>query len=102
MRAFREDLLELAMSSSTSYNPWQPKRSSLQFIYRYSFLIKAGVDYNNTTCSTNVDKFDYLQRDAKHIGLDYTFNPNRIFNKSFVSPDTNSIVYDKNRINIFN
>jgi len=50
---------------------------------------------NNELNSIDVDKFDYLQRDAKHIGLDYTFNPNRIFNKSFVSPDTNSIVYDK-------
>ena len=50
---------------------------------------------NNELNSIDVDKLDYLQRDAKHIGLDYTFNPDRIFNKSFISPITNSIVYDK-------
>ena len=49
---------------------------------------------NNELNSIDVDKLDYLQRDAKHIGLDYTFGPARILNKSFVSPDTNSIVYD--------
>lgn len=50
---------------------------------------------NNKLNSIDVDKLDYLQRDAKHIGLDCTFNPYRIFNKSFVSTETNSIVYDK-------
>ena len=45
--------------------------------------------------SIDVDKLDYLQRDAKHIGLHYTFNPTRIFNKSFISRQTNSIVYDQ-------
>ena len=57
---------------------------------------------NNELNSIDVDKLDYLQRDAKHIGLDYTFDPNRIFNKSHISADTNSIVYDKNiESNIF-
>ena len=57
---------------------------------------------NNELNSIDVDKLDYLQRDAKHIGLDYTFDPNRIFNKSFISPTTNSIVYHKNiESNIF-
>tara|TARA_B110000208_G_scaffold191999_1_gene261645 strand:+ start:2312 stop:3508 length:1197 start_codon:yes stop_codon:yes gene_type:complete len=47
---------------------------------------------NNRLTSVDVDKFDYLQRDSKHIGLDYTFDCERIFNKSHVH--NNSIVYD--------
>lgn len=46
---------------------------------------------NNTTNNIDVDKLDYLQRDPNHIGLDYSFNPGRIFNKSYVIND--SIVY---------
>lgn len=47
---------------------------------------------NNTINSIDVDKFDYLLRDPKHIGLDYSFNYNRIFIKSSVIG--NDIVYD--------
>ena len=46
---------------------------------------------NNTINSIDVDKFDYL-RDPKHIGLDYSFNYNRIFLKSKIIDD--EIVYD--------
>jgi len=38
VRAFRDDLLELAMSSLTSYNPWQPKHCSLQIhLYKVQY-----------------------------------------------------------------
>jgi deoxynucleoside triphosphate triphosphohydrolase SAMHD1 len=47
---------------------------------------------NNTINSIDVDKFDYLLRDPKHIGLDYSFNYNRIFLKSKIIND--EIVYD--------
>lgn len=47
---------------------------------------------NNTINSIDVDKFDYLLRDPKHIGLDYSFNYNRIFLKSKIIDD--EIVYD--------
>ena len=57
---------------------------------------------NNKINSIDVDKLDYLQRDAKHIGLDYAFDPERILNKSFVDLDSRSIVYDKStKNNIF-
>jgi deoxynucleoside triphosphate triphosphohydrolase SAMHD1 len=39
---------------------------------------------NNTINNIDVDKMDYLQRDPNHIGLDYSFNYGRIFNKSYV------------------
>jgi len=55
---------------------------------------------NNRVTSIDVDKFDYLQRDSKHIGLDYTFNYNRILNKSRVYE--NNIIYDSSlQNNIF-
>ena len=55
---------------------------------------------NNRITSIDVDKFDYLQRDSKHIGLDYTFNYNRILNKSRVYE--NNIIYDSSlQNNIF-
>jgi HD superfamily phosphohydrolase len=47
---------------------------------------------NNTKTNIDVDKFDYLQRDAQHIGLDYSFNPSRIINKSVVKGE--NIVYN--------
>jgi HD superfamily phosphohydrolase len=58
---------------------------------------------NNTKSSIDVDKFDYLQRDPRHIGLDCTFDPSRIINKSYI--ENNSIVYSQsvsnNIINMF-
>ena len=47
---------------------------------------------NNKLNGIDIDRFDYLQRDAKHIGLDYAFNPERIFYKSFVKDKR--ILYD--------
>lgn len=47
---------------------------------------------NNTYNGIDVDKLDYLQRDPNHIGLDYSFNYGRIFNKSYVI--NGNIVYD--------
>jgi len=46
---------------------------------------------NNTKNSIDVDKFDYLQRDPRHIGLDCAFDPSRIMNKSFI--DDKNITY---------
>jgi deoxynucleoside triphosphate triphosphohydrolase SAMHD1 len=47
---------------------------------------------NNSLNSIDVDKFDYLQRDPRHIGLDYSFDPSRILNKSIVK--NNQIIYN--------
>ena len=47
---------------------------------------------NNKLNGIDIDRFDYLQRDSKHIGLDYAFNPGRIFYKSFVKDKR--ILYD--------
>ena len=47
---------------------------------------------NNKLNGIDIDRFDYLQRDAKHIGVDYAFNPERIFYKSFVKDKR--ILYD--------
>ena len=49
---------------------------------------------NNKTSGLDVDKFDYLQRDTYHIGLDYSFSHERIFHKSKVCPDTLHIIYN--------
>ena len=49
---------------------------------------------NNKINNIDVDKFDYLERDSKHIGLDYSFNPSRIMNKSFICPNKKTIIYD--------
>jgi deoxynucleoside triphosphate triphosphohydrolase SAMHD1 len=46
---------------------------------------------NNSKNSIDVDKFDYLQRDPRHIGLDIKFDPARIINKSYIEDD--NIVY---------
>ncbi len=46
---------------------------------------------NNSINSIDVDKLDYLQRDPRHIGLDYSFDPSRILNKSFIK--NNEIIY---------
>jgi len=51
---------------------------------------------NNTRNSIDVDKFDYLLRDTAHIGLDYSFNYERIFNKSYIYK--NQIIYDNSLI----
>ena len=47
---------------------------------------------NNSLNSIDVDKFDYLLRDPRHIGLDYSFDPYRILNKSIVN--NQQIIYD--------
>ena len=47
---------------------------------------------NNSLNSIDVDKFDYLQRDPRHIGLDYSFDPSRILNKSIVN--NHQIIYN--------
>ena len=49
---------------------------------------------NNKINSIDVDKLDYLQRDARHIGLDYAFDPERILKKSFVDVNSKSLIYD--------
>jgi deoxynucleoside triphosphate triphosphohydrolase SAMHD1 len=49
---------------------------------------------NNKLNGLDVDRFDYLQRDSKHIGLNYSFNPDRILYKSFIHPELKRIVYD--------
>lgn len=49
---------------------------------------------NNKTTGLDVDKFDYLQRDTYHIGLDYSFCPERIFHKSKICPKIKHIIYD--------
>lgn len=49
---------------------------------------------NNKTTGLDVDKFDYLQRDTYHIGLDYGFSPERIFHKSKICPETGHIIYN--------
>ena len=58
---------------------------------------------NNTKNSIDVDKFDYLQRDPRHIGLDCSFDPARIINKSFL--EGSQIIYSKsvsnNIVNMF-
>lgn len=58
---------------------------------------------NNTKNSIDVDKFDYLQRDPRHIGLDCSFDPSRIINKSFL--EGSQIIYSKsvsnNIVNMF-
>ena len=51
---------------------------------------------NNSINSIDVDKLDYLQRDPRHIGLDYAFDPWRILNKSFIKED--SIIYSKSLV----
>lgn len=48
---------------------------------------------NNKKTGIDVDKFDYLLRDPKHIGLDYSFDPTRIMLKSSIYES--DIVYDK-------
>ena len=56
---------------------------------------------NNKLNGIDVDRFDYLQRDSKHIGLDYAFNPDRIFHKSRINSDK-TLIYDISlRNNIF-
>lgn len=47
---------------------------------------------NNSINSIDVDKMDYLRRDPRHIGLDYSFDPSRILNKSTVI--NNEIIYN--------
>tara|TARA_B100001989_G_C24528669_1_gene460254 strand:- start:577 stop:1758 length:1182 start_codon:yes stop_codon:yes gene_type:complete len=47
---------------------------------------------NNVNNGIDVDKLDYLLRDPNHIGLDYSFNYGRIFNKSYII--NGNIVYD--------
>lgn len=58
---------------------------------------------NNSKNSIDVDKFDYLQRDPRHIGLDIKFDPARIINKSYIEDD--NIVYSNsvsnNILNMF-
>jgi len=58
---------------------------------------------NNSKNSIDVDKFDYLQRDPRHIGLDCSFDPARIINKSFL--EGSEIIYSKsvsnNIVNMF-
>ena len=49
---------------------------------------------NNKLNGLDVDRFDYLQRDSKHIGLNYAFNPDRILYKSFIHPQLKTLVYD--------
>lgn len=57
---------------------------------------------NNKTTGLDVDKFDYLQRDTYHIGLDYSFSPERIFHKSKICPKTGHIIYHSSiRRNIY-
>ena len=48
---------------------------------------------NNKLNGIDIDRFDYLQRDAKHIGLDYAFNPDRIFHKSMINSEK-TLIYD--------
>jgi HD superfamily phosphohydrolase len=52
---------------------------------------------NNSKTSIDVDKFDYLQRDPRHIGLDIKFDPARIINKSYIEDD--SIIYSNSVTN---
>jgi len=66
-------------SGTTLYNVEKP--------YLYQIV-------NNKTTGLDVDKFDYLQRDTYHIGLDYSFSPERIFHKSKICPDTGYIIYN--------
>ena len=47
---------------------------------------------NNKISKIDVDKFDYLLRDPKHIGISGNFDYNRIFIKSFIL--RNEIIYD--------
>ena len=49
---------------------------------------------NNKLNGLDVDRFDYLQRDSKHIGLNYSFNPDRILYKSFIHPQLKTLVHD--------
>ena len=51
---------------------------------------------NNSVNSIDVDKLDYLQRDPRHIGLDYAFDPWRILNKSYING--NNIIYSKSLV----
>lgn len=74
-----DSLLYKNDSGTTLYNVEKP--------YLYQIV-------NNKTSGLDVDKFDYLQRDAYHIGLDYSFSPERIFYKSKVCPDTKHIIYN--------
>tara|TARA_B110000211_G_scaffold219707_1_gene265712 strand:+ start:7908 stop:9164 length:1257 start_codon:yes stop_codon:yes gene_type:complete len=58
---------------------------------------------NNKITGLDVDKLDYIQRDTYHIGLDCTFSPSRIFNKSKICPTLKHIIYrDSLEYNIFN
>ena len=51
---------------------------------------------NNSVNSIDVDKLDYLQRDPRHIGLDYAFDPWRILNKSYIKE--NNVIYSKSLV----
>ena len=49
----------------------------------------------------DVDKFDYLIRDAKHLGLQIGFDPNRLINEFIIDAD-NNIAYPKHcSVNVF-
>ena len=75
----KDSLLYKNISGTTLYNVDKP--------YLYQIV-------NNKTSGLDVDKFDYLQRDTYHIGLDYSFSPDRIFHKSKVCPKTKHIIYN--------
>lgn len=49
---------------------------------------------NNKINNIDVDKFDYLQRDSKHLGLESNFDPGRIMNKSYVCHERKRLIYD--------
>ena len=74
-----DSILYTNKSGTTLYNVDKP--------YLYQIV-------NNKTSGLDVDKFDYLQRDTYHIGLDYSFSPERIFHKSKVCPDSKHIIYN--------
>ena len=53
----------------------EPETSKMGFIYQI---------VNNKKCGIDVDKFDYLMRDPKMIGLNYSFDSSRLIEQSRV------------------
>jgi len=56
-------------------NMIEPQTDTMKFIYQI---------VNNKKCGIDVDKFDYLMRDPKMIGLNYSFDSSRLIDQARV------------------
>ena len=56
-------------------NMIEPENDNMNFIYQI---------VNNKKCGIDVDKFDYLMRDPKMIGLNYSFDSSRLIEQARV------------------